>query len=348
MRLAGSSTPTVIATEWVLIAFGAVLILARFYLRLKINRQHLVISDIFICLAWCSAVACSSSDVVFFRMGILHPGVDSNLNGYDGHELQRVLIVRGPPCRVASLAAQCAALLGFYLQIVPDFFTIYRAILWATIVYTGLGFIISVLLNLVISLPVKRNRALDGTGCFDETVRLFHIAWALYFSSDIIIFFLPFYLFHTVPIRRLSVRLALYCVFGLGIIEIAITLTRYVALNLPPDSKVPFTNIGKSWLFCSALLWTAIDANLGVVIAALPPLRPYLQIFCSGRKEHPASRTNTTWNVGRGRFARHDLRLSDMEGTTAGQNSVSRTDRNKDDVSSQQLSRGGFMASGAR
>ncbi|KAM5376340.1 hypothetical protein ACJZ2D_005562 [Fusarium nematophilum] len=252
-----ATATTVIATEWVLLAAGAVLILARFHLRLRISRQRLVISDIFICLAWCSAVACSSFDIVFLRIGVLRPHVDSNLNGYDGHELQRILMyfwARGFPFFTAFYLYK-AALLVFYVQMIPEFFTVYRAVLWGTIVYSGLGFIISVLLNLVICLPVERNWALDGTGCGEETVKLFHIAWALHFSSDIIselsLLLKPSHLDRKVDSHLLRIRLALYCVFGLGIIELAITLTRYVALNVPPDSSVPFTNIGK---FCLSFL----------------------------------------------------------------------------------------------
>jgi hypothetical protein len=90
-----STAAAVITTEWVILTIGAVLILARLHLRLRINRQRLAISDIFLCLAWSSAAVCSSFDIVFMRMNLLRPDVDANLAGFHGDKqtLQRALVV---------------------------------------------------------------------------------------------------------------------------------------------------------------------------------------------------------------------------------------------------------------
>jgi hypothetical protein len=77
----GEATLTVI---WIFIAIGGVMILARLYLRLWINRQKLQLSDMLICLAWCAAAITGSIDIVLFSMKALRKDVDFFLSGYYG------------------------------------------------------------------------------------------------------------------------------------------------------------------------------------------------------------------------------------------------------------------------
>ncbi|KAL6415645.1 hypothetical protein AUP68_02211 [Ilyonectria robusta] len=71
-------------TEWSFIAVTAVLIAARIYLRLKINRKQFAPSDMLICLAWCCSVTMASFDIVFAKIDILRPDVDYALKGFSG------------------------------------------------------------------------------------------------------------------------------------------------------------------------------------------------------------------------------------------------------------------------
>jgi hypothetical protein len=84
-----------LSVEWLLLAISAAMILARLYLRLRINRQKLFPSDVLICLAWCAATAAISLDVVLFRMNVLRKDIDPFLHGYPGDKksLQRALKV---------------------------------------------------------------------------------------------------------------------------------------------------------------------------------------------------------------------------------------------------------------
>jgi hypothetical protein len=81
--------------DWLLLVTSAAMILARLYLRLRINRQKLLPSDVLICLAWCAATTTISLDIVLFRMDVLRKGVDPFLRGYHGDKksLQRAIKV---------------------------------------------------------------------------------------------------------------------------------------------------------------------------------------------------------------------------------------------------------------
>ncbi|KAF5990599.1 integral membrane protein [Fusarium bulbicola] len=78
------SGPTVVATEWALISVATVVILARLYLRLILQRRSLLASDVLMCAAWASAVALASFDIYFLSIGIFKPGTTFDLAGFEG------------------------------------------------------------------------------------------------------------------------------------------------------------------------------------------------------------------------------------------------------------------------
>ena len=71
------------------------MIFARLYLRLKINHQRLVASDYFMILAWFASMSNASFDIIFMRLGILKPEMDTTLSLVENLDvLQTVLRVR--------------------------------------------------------------------------------------------------------------------------------------------------------------------------------------------------------------------------------------------------------------
>ncbi|RSL91785.1 hypothetical protein CEP51_000143 [Fusarium floridanum] len=83
MTVAPPSGSTVLATIYTLIALAAVIIGARIYLRLKIQRHRLLASDYFMIAAWCSAVSCASVNVVMKVHGALEPERDYDFSTLD-------------------------------------------------------------------------------------------------------------------------------------------------------------------------------------------------------------------------------------------------------------------------
>jgi hypothetical protein len=73
------------------------MIIARLYLRLKINQQRLAPSDFFLVIAWLASISNACFDIAFLRLGILKPEMDVTLSLVeDPVVLQKVLRVGIP------------------------------------------------------------------------------------------------------------------------------------------------------------------------------------------------------------------------------------------------------------
>ncbi|KAI6749554.1 hypothetical protein HG530_014968 [Fusarium avenaceum] len=155
------SGETIIATQWTLIFIATGVIVARLYLRLILQKRRLLISDLFMCAGWCSAVALASFDIVFYRMGVLRQGVTLGLVGFEGtaeeaERFYKLNYIANYPFFTTFYLAK-AALLAVYHQVFPTFMVKRRRFLWATVIYVALSFVISMLLLSVTCLPIWRN-----------------------------------------------------------------------------------------------------------------------------------------------------------------------------------------------
>jgi hypothetical protein len=93
------------------------------------------------------------------------------------------------------------------------------------------------------------------------------VTWALHFSSDIFILILPFPVLRNLRLNWKK-KLGLYTTFGFGVLSITAALVRFLTVVVTYP-EVPTTNID---------LWCAIDSNVGLLVACLPPLRPFLNL----------------------------------------------------------------------
>ncbi|RYP51737.1 hypothetical protein DL769_010767 [Monosporascus sp. CRB-8-3] len=258
--------------EWLLIGIGAAIIGARIYLRVKIQEASLSASDILMCLAWCAAVTNSSFDIVFARMGVLSPHINYYLVGWDGsdEEVEYFQKASNKGSLTRSFYLSKAALLVVYLQLFPNFMVKRRIVLWGTIVYCIMAYTATIFMTLFICTPIESNWSLnpDISCAHEKAANNFVAAWSMHFSSDIMIFFLPFLVINRLQMRR-SLKISLYCTFLLGIINISFCLTRFITIHL--------TDLNGALSVSLIELWTALDANIAVIIACLPSLRPYFR-----------------------------------------------------------------------
>ncbi|VTT60667.1 unnamed protein product [Fusarium fujikuroi] len=80
-------------------------------------------------------------------------------------------------------------------------------------------------------------------------------------------FCLPFFIIHNLNMRT-KVKVSVYGIFLLGIIDIAFSLTRFLTIQLGDSEDFrSFTIIE---------LWCSLDVYIGLVICCIPALRPYL------------------------------------------------------------------------
>ncbi|KAL0939635.1 uncharacterized protein CTRU02_206245 [Colletotrichum truncatum] len=284
--------------RWLLILTAGAVIAASLHLRINIQGRRLLTSDILLCLAWCSAVATASFDIQFTVMGALKQHVKITLDGYDGSDADTALILR--VCyytstlfeRLLTLAViqlfwassipffttfyLCkAALLVIYLQFFPLFMYYRRMLVWATIVYTGLAYLTSILLLFAICLPLSKNWAVqdhlaetDDVMCSASSPAIvFQVGWALHFFGDVLVFLLPWLIIPNLKIRR-TLKMGVYFTFGLGIINMTFSLVRFITIETVPIDDLPFGLVE---------LWSELDVNIGLLVASLPSLRPYFR-----------------------------------------------------------------------
>ncbi|KAL5366564.1 hypothetical protein BJX96DRAFT_170035 [Aspergillus floccosus] len=240
------STATVIAVEWTLLGLCLFLVLARLFLRLYLEHRKLIFSDYLLCLAFLSGVCLAALDLKLMLLGFVFVSWFSLLT---------------------TLYLNKAALLSFLFYIFPSSLRSIFYSLWALSIYSGLSYVISILLVSLSCLPHGReNLNLVSCGTLSQ-LTLWIATWALHFSSDIFIFILPLSILRTLKLNWKK-KLGLYTTFGFGIFSISACLVRFLIVKLTYPN-VPTTNIE---------LWCPLDSDVGLMVACLPALRPYLNL----------------------------------------------------------------------
>ncbi|KAH7125902.1 hypothetical protein EDB81DRAFT_860589 [Dactylonectria macrodidyma] len=272
MVFAAPGPVVVVATACVLISIAGAAIAARLWLRLKIQKRRLLVSDILMGLAFACAIVTMALTVKMAQEGALDAGVEPNLVGFDGTEEEIVFILKlfwvlNFPF-FSTLYLCKAALLAVYLQVFPLSMRKRRIFLWVTVGYVAVSYVVSIMLVLCICLPVASNWSVDKACSVNRLALTFQIAWALHFFGDILVFALPWLIVPGLQMKR-WMKTGVYCTFLLGLINITFCLLRFVTIQTSVvNNGVPMSIIS---------LWNVLDCDIGLVIACLPSLRPYLR-----------------------------------------------------------------------
>ncbi|KAJ4052415.1 hypothetical protein NW761_003316 [Fusarium oxysporum] len=269
------SGAAVLAVNFSLITLAAAIIGARIYLRLVIQKQRLVAADWLRVAAWISAFVAASFDIIYMKEDVLKPEINYTLVNWDvpPEKLSRVLRYMWAsviPFFVTFYLCK-ASLLVVYLQLFPPFMIKRRIILWSVVGYCACALIVSLCLQLFLCFPIKRNWSILGPEPFCDDFALvttFQVAWTLHFVGSLLLFALPWLVLYKLNMRK-RVKIGVYCVFLLGIIDIAFSLTRFLTIQL--------TNVGDFRSITTVELWSGLDVFIGLIIACLPALRPYLR-----------------------------------------------------------------------
>ncbi|KAF5530715.1 integral membrane protein [Fusarium phyllophilum] len=260
----GPSGAVVLTVIYVLIAVSAIIIGARIYLRLAIQKQRLATADWLRISAWCTAFVASVFDILYAKEGVLHPGINYTLSNWDAPLEQQIRI----------------------RKLFPPFMVVRRLMVWIVVVYSVCAYIVTISLQLFLCYPIERNWSVTKPeeACkYTSTLLMFQINWVLHFVGSIarkftsyswpdrtdiaIVFCLPFLIIHNLNMRR-KVKVSVYCIFLLGIIDIAFSLTRFLTIQLGDSEDFrSFTIIE---------LWCSLDVHIALVICCIPALRPYL------------------------------------------------------------------------
>ncbi|EXA46307.1 hypothetical protein FOQG_17257 [Fusarium oxysporum f. sp. raphani 54005] len=271
---------TLLITEWTLIALSTVVIIARIYLRLVIQKRKLIDSDIWMILAWAAGITVASFCVTYVHMGVMEPWVDGTLKDYDGNREDKEFILKllwicALPFFTAFYLCK-AALLAVYRQVIPVHMHKRRMFLWATALYVALSYIVTMVLPFCVCIPVTRFWSLEPDNkCPHNAANMFlKTSWALHFAGDVFIFILPWLIVPDLMIKG-WLRVGVYLTFLLGIINMVISIVRFNELFIAgANRKVSIVE---------AHFWNTLDLYLGLVIACLPSLRPYFNLAANSR-----------------------------------------------------------------
>ncbi|KAL8366435.1 hypothetical protein RB595_004965 [Gaeumannomyces hyphopodioides] len=263
------------ASVSILAGIALVLLVARFHLRLKIQQKWPEIADYFLVIGWLCAIVTSASDVILLAWGWPAETLQSFAN-YTGDPYQLDSFLKwwywnSYPYYLGFYLCKFA-LLGLYLQLFPRHLKRTRYVLYGTVAFNFSSFIASILLLTLPCLPYDRNWSLDPNYMCDNGITVFEALWALHFVSDMLIFLLPFLILHGIKMKK-PVKVGVYITFGLGIIDLAVCLVlRFILVRLTLDTMTQ----------ASLAFYSVLDLYVCLIIACLPPLRPYLHILRPG------------------------------------------------------------------
>lgn len=157
----GPSSTALLATIYILITIAAFVIAARVYLRLKIQKRKLLMSDLLMMSAWFAAFTAASFDIILDVKGVLRPEIDYFLTNYRGdiesHEYLLKIMWAGTIPYFTTFYLCKASLLSCYLQLFPRFMKKRRILLWVTIGYCTLSYVATILIQLFFCFPIERN-----------------------------------------------------------------------------------------------------------------------------------------------------------------------------------------------
>ncbi|KAF4448457.1 tetratricopeptide repeat domain-containing [Fusarium albosuccineum] len=269
-----------VISEWTLISLSTAVIAARIYLRLGIQKRRLLGSDLWMTAAWAMGIVVAAFCITFIRMGVMEHGIDPSLKAYDGSKedkqyIRKLLWISTLPFLTSFYICK-SALLCVYLQVIPAFMTSRRMFLWATIGFVAVSYLITIILFFTTCTPVSRFWTLDpNRQCLTSSWMIFvRTSWALNFAGDVFIFALPWLIVPDLMVKG-WLRVGIYFTFLLGLINMVISIVRFVKLyGGGNEGEISLVTIH---------FWNSLDLYIGLVISCLPSLRPYFNLATESR-----------------------------------------------------------------
>ncbi|CAI6088982.1 unnamed protein product [Clonostachys chloroleuca] len=198
----GLSGEGLLAFEWTMIAVTIILVLARLHLRFNYIGIGLVISDWFIFATLVCNTALTCTDTYLYVRGVWSENIDYYIAGW-----------------VLSENYELTVLKVFYASVFP----------WYLAQYLNKGILITLYYHVTVS-------NLCSSSCLNMQD---NIAFALHFANDIWIFIFPLVLISQLWMSKAQ-KISTSITFGLGILNIGITFTRWLInqTTIGPDEDL--------------------------------------------------------------------------------------------------------------
>lgn len=269
----GITGESLLAIEWTLVSVALVLILARLNLRLRLLGKRLVMSDFFILLSFVAALCLNCSDIILYVRGVYQPWLDYFLTFYVAPEDELVVVYREFyisyfPFYIEQYCNKFG-LLGLYFEIFPRDARKLRVALVCLSLYCTVGFIVTMCM-VFFACPWGCYWSLTTT-CGNCQFISDNLGWAFHFSSDILVMLLPLIYLSQTNMKRAQ-KISASVTFAIGLVSITVSFARWIVV------LSVFQGVGEAALTTAEALAVS-DGHVGLIVAILPSLRPYLRIW---------------------------------------------------------------------
>ncbi|KAI0868489.1 fucose permease [Hypoxylon argillaceum] len=272
--------PVVFAVTTATLVLATVFVAARLTCRTFIVRQ-VTWDDYFILLAWILAFGLSFAIDFSTTVGLGRH--DANISDQDWGPLRRAeytfTVLYNP-----ALMAFKTSILVFYIRLSKNTQKVLRIASWTILVIVNLAGAVLTLLNIFQCNPVQ-SAFIDSPGQCIPLLTEFICSAPINIVTDLAILTLPLPVLTSMrlPPRQ---KIILIITFALGIFVTIVDVVRIyylqTAINDAPSqpSSDPNAAFGGSpefaWNASLALLWSAVEVNIGITCACIPTLKPLI------------------------------------------------------------------------
>lgn len=81
-------------TEWTLISLSTIVIAARIWLRLGLQKQRLLGSDVWMTAAWAMGIITASFCITYVHMGVMEDGIAPDLSNFEASDERKKTILK--------------------------------------------------------------------------------------------------------------------------------------------------------------------------------------------------------------------------------------------------------------
>ncbi|KAH8738390.1 hypothetical protein BGZ61DRAFT_526370 [Ilyonectria robusta] len=256
-----SMSPTaVIAGEWVLLSLAIILVAARLYVRLYMNKDRIYWSDAWLLIAVCSALGLVICDTLAYKANAMFNFVDPGV---------RMLKIRFAVNYFFDTGMYFPkfSIIAFYYALVPPTQPTMRIALYTLTGITVASCLVTFFdATLWCGADIASNWSPERGVCSAyNSLIMMRIHWSLNFTTEVLNVAFPFPLIRDLKLPRRREKIGLAVILGLGVITIAISIGRFT--NMVTSGNGAFSNY----------LWATSELCVSIILVALTALRPLLR-----------------------------------------------------------------------
>ncbi|CAJ2504333.1 Uu.00g117270.m01.CDS01 [Anthostomella pinea] len=248
-----------IILQAVLLFLALSVTLLRTYVRFRIERRGLTVSDYCTWAGWLCTLGWFICSTIALNLAFTYPLTEDGATESVAY-LKTVFI--GCYFFDIGLFWAKASIVTFYWWLVPGGFKRLRIALYVVSAFVTAAFLATLLTDTLICSPISDNWSLENQ--MDSLWNNFNsliINWTLNISADLLLFGLPFFILNCLMLRRRQ-KIGLAGIFSLGAITMIMSAARFIAYCTDYDLDDASGNA-----LCTAEMCT------GIIVVSLPGLK---------------------------------------------------------------------------